>query len=182
MFKTVSLLVLKMYWIISEPVWSLILGYMFDFTSRTTTHDVTSFVTFHRNMKCQMATIWAPVGRSIFLFIFHNYCVLSHQTCQNVAFWFPKKLCYSLVRIEINNDHPGLLLSETVYISSPELLCQVIRIARNVPLGKCCYFSGHVNIGMIFHKLWTFIVEYFMYKFESGVFDIVHNLQYSNIC
>jgi hypothetical protein len=101
MFKTVSLLVLKMYWIISEPVWSLILGYMFDFTSRTTTHDVTSFVTFHRNMKCQMATIWAPVGRSIFLFIFHNYCVLSHQTCQNVAFWFPKKLCYSLVRIEI---------------------------------------------------------------------------------
>ena len=80
------------------------------------------------------------------------------------------------------NDHPGLLLSETVYISSPELLCQVIRIARNVPLGKCCYFSGHVNIGMIFHKLWTFIVEYFMYKFESGVFDIVHSLQYSNIC
>lgn len=36
-----------------------------------------------------------------FLFIFHNYCVLRHQTCQNVALWFPKKLCYSLVRIEI---------------------------------------------------------------------------------
>jgi hypothetical protein len=61
MFKTVSLLILKMYWIISEPAWSLILGYMLNFTSRTTTHDVTSFVTFHCNMKCQMITIWKKI-------------------------------------------------------------------------------------------------------------------------